>query len=110
MKDYCQFLKPEQPGLVRHCTAGTNFVSVGADRVLCRICPLADLGDVPLCEYADVYTALRKDKAGASLIVISIYCALGNSTMDDEARCTRCSARVGQVTSQVTSLLIPVLA
>ncbi|PKO24020.1 MAG: hypothetical protein CVU38_00990 [Chloroflexi bacterium HGW-Chloroflexi-1] len=112
MKDYCQFLKPEQPGLGLHCTAGTNFVSVGADRALCLVCPLANLGDVPLCKYADVCTALRKDKTGAPLIEVSVYCALGDSVSDDEARCAQCPARrgVGQVTDQTVAWLIPVLA
>ena len=107
MKDYCQFPKLEQPGL--RCMAGINFASVGPDRALCRVCPLADLGDVALCKHADVCTTLRKDKSGAPLIEVSVWCAPGNSTTDDAARCARCSAQVGEVTSQATSWLIPVL-
>jgi len=91
--------------------AGINFAAVGADRALCRVCPMADLGDVHLCEHVDVCTVLSKDKTGALLIEVNVWCALGNSATHDEERCARCSARRGvvQVTSQTTSWLIPIL-
>lgn len=54
MKDYCQFLQMRS-GREPICTAGVNFYSVGKNREICCACPLADLGDIFLCKYLDVY-------------------------------------------------------
>jgi|GEM_PF-4201496 len=53
MKDFCQFLRfrsTHEPV----CAAGINFYSVGEAREICRVCPLAGLGDAPICEDLDV--------------------------------------------------------
>jgi hypothetical protein len=54
---------------------------------------VADLGDVPQCEYLDVYTWQGKDEAGAPKIESGVRCALGDRASNDEAHCARCSAR-----------------
>ena len=92
MKDLCLFLKPMPGDHGLRCAAGINFVLVGPDRALCRVCPLADLGDVQLCEYAEVYTALCKDKTGTPLIEVGVWCFKENTIAEDVACTSQCFA------------------
>jgi len=94
VKNHCEFLKLEQHG--PRCMAGVNFAAVGPDRALCRVCSMADLGDVLKCEHLDVYTWQRTDEAGAPQIESGVRCALGDRASDDQARCERCPAHRGK--------------
>ena len=92
MKDVCLFLKPG-PGDPRlRCTAGINFVLVGPERALCRVCPLADLGDAQLCEHADVFTTLRKDTTGSPSIDVGVWCFKENTIAEDVVCSPQCFA------------------
>ncbi len=92
MNDFCQFLKPDRSGLELDCTAGVNFSSVGTDRALCRVCPLTDLGGVPLCPNVDVYTFLRNGPDGATVVEVE-YACLANADLSTDARCQNCADR-----------------
>ena len=59
MKEICPFLKRSH-GQEQICSAGVNFRSVGKNREMCRVCPLAELGNVPLCENLEVYTYMER--------------------------------------------------
>ena len=84
MKDSCQFLHRRSTGdLV--CLAGINFYSVGQDREMCRVCPLADFGDIPMCENLDVYVYQRRCDNNLA-IYIEAECSLHN----DEHSAKRC--------------------
>ena len=85
-KTFCQFLKEDSLSPHPICTAGINFASVGPSRALCRVCPLAELGDDPLCPNAEVYTYLSEDSTGAHVIRVEFAC-WADST---EERCPLC--------------------
>lgn len=74
MKTFCHFLEDDLRGGYPRCTAGVNFASVGPSRALCRVCPLSDLGNVPLCPNVEVYTFLSKDSIGAQVIDAEFEC------------------------------------
>ena len=60
MKDFCPFLITDSRQ-EQFCDAGFNFSSVGKNRKICRTCPLANLGDIPLCEHLDVFAFLERE-------------------------------------------------
>ena len=60
MKDLCPFLSTDSRQ-EQICDAGFNFSCVGKNREICHTCPLADLGDVPLCEHLDVFAFLERE-------------------------------------------------
>jgi hypothetical protein len=87
MKESCYFLKERtagQPG----CAAGANFYSVGQAREVCHTCPLADLGNAPLCEKLNVYTYWER-KQGNWVIRAEVECSLDERTSSD-LRCAAC--------------------
>ena len=88
MKDYCHFLEhcPHHEGLC--CAAGVNFRSVGQEREICAACPLADLGDVPLCEHLDVFTYLER-KGVVWAVRVEAECTLKDDPSPD-SRCSIC--------------------
>ena len=90
MKEFCQFIKL-QLATAPCCTAGVNFGSVGSDRALCRLCPLADLGQIPLCPYVDVHTWLRNGPSGAT-IEAELVCRADAEALS-QLRCQGCAAR-----------------
>ena len=90
MKDSCQFLEPAVFARELRCAAGVNFASVGPDREVCRVCPLAELGDLPLCLNVDVYTYLKGNSAAA---VEGEFACLTDAATPPEARCARCPDR-----------------
>lgn len=92
MKTFCEFLGKDRSGALR-CKVGLNFASVGSERALCRTCPLADLGDTPLCPNADVYTSLQRDSTGAFIVRTTTDCSLPVNA-PAEARCTACPERL----------------
>jgi len=92
MKDHCQFLKPESPVRILRCTAGINFAIVGPNRERCRVCPLADLGDLPLCPNADVYAYLTGNISMAR-VEIEFAC-LADVATRAATHCALCPARI----------------
>ena len=84
MKSSCLFLETRHPEGVMCCTAAVNFASVGAERALCRKCPLASLGDLPLCPNAEVYAFLRNSPTGES---VEVEFACLADAIPPEARC-----------------------
>ena len=78
MKDYCQFLQMKNDR-EPVCTAGVNFYNVGQNREICRACPLADLGDILLCKYLDVYVYQDWSREG-QVLRIEGECCLGPDT------------------------------
>jgi hypothetical protein len=98
MKDFCRFLELDTSIHQRRCAAGINFVSVGQNRELCRICPLAELGDIPLCPNADVYVYLRRGAAETAEVEVKFACGV-NDTSREEALCAGCPARSRDIVS-----------
>lgn len=89
MKDFCQFLQmsnDREPV----CTAGLNFCSVGKNREVCHSCPLANLGDIFLCKYLDVYVYQDWSRGGQAMRVEG-ECCLGSNTPDG-IHCAGCPA------------------
>jgi hypothetical protein len=95
MKETCPFLsinhRQEQ-----FCDAGVNFSFTGRYREICRTCPLADLGDVPLCEHLDVFAfrerelSVSQGKAETNWKVhIQTQCCL-DTAVPAESRCLGC--------------------
>ena len=74
MKALCQFLHDDSRSPHPICTSGINFASVGPSCAFCRVCPLADLGDVPLCPNAEVYTYLSEASTGTRVIRAEFAC------------------------------------
>ncbi len=91
MKDFCHFLDAGQPGGNKRCTAGINFSSVGPERALCRLCPLADLGPALLCPNVEVYTYLRNPPSG--MTIEAEFRCLAEADMPLPARCDQCPDR-----------------
>jgi hypothetical protein len=89
MKRSCHFLKPDLLAHGLRCTAGVNFASVGPDREVCRVCPLADLGDLPLCPNVDVYTHLAWCASATARVEVEFSC-LVDSAAPTEGHCARC--------------------
>ena len=87
MKDSCYFLEERSAGQLG-CAAGANFYSVGRARELCRTCPLADLGSVPLCENLNVYTYRERKKLNW-VIRVEVECSLDARTPSG-LRCAAC--------------------
>jgi len=91
MYDRCPFLgrKPSQQGLP-YCMAGVDFYTVGQARELCQLCPLADGGWTPTCEFLEVHTYLRVDEKQPR-IEVRFDCRLpeGEAT---QPRCAACPA------------------
>ncbi|MBE0409860.1 MAG: hypothetical protein IBX69_09025 [Anaerolineales bacterium] len=87
MKDFCPFLETKLSNDDKHCTAGINFSSGGAERALCRVCPLADLGDFPLCPNIEIYAFLRNSTVG-SIVEVEFACL--EDALLREARCQGC--------------------
>lgn len=92
MKGSCQFLEPAVFDRELRCAAGVNFASVGPQREVCRVCPLAELGDLPLCPNVDVYTYLKGNSATAVEVKVEFAC-LADAATPAEARCARCPDR-----------------
>jgi len=90
MKGYCRFLKVTHHTQANSCATGLNFASVGSERALCLICPLADLGEASLCPNAEVYTVLR-NSSGRALMEVEFACLA--YTLLPEARCQGCPER-----------------
>lgn len=93
MKDFCRFLRSDPAAHQSQCVAGINFVSVGQGRALCRACPLAELGDLPLCPNADVYIYLRRGHSEAAEIEVRFGCGVSDAAQDP-IRCAGCPACV----------------
>ena len=55
---------------------------------MCRTCPLADLGNTPLCEKLNVYTYWER-KQGNWVIRAEVECSLDERTSSD-LRCAAC--------------------
>jgi hypothetical protein len=75
MKNFCPFLSTDHRQ-EQICDAGFNFSSVGRNRELCRACPLADLGDVSLCEHLTVYAFKERDvhvSQGKAVIIWKVH-------------------------------------
>ena len=87
MKESCYYLKERAAGKLG-CAAGANFYSVGQAREVCRTCPLADLGSVPLCESLNVYT-YRERKQGNWVVRAEVECCL-DERMSSGLRCAAC--------------------
>ena len=81
MKDFCRFLELDTSIHQLRCVAGINFVSVGQNRELCRVCPLAELGDIPLCPNADVYIYLRRGAAETAEVEVKFACLVKESNV-----------------------------
>lgn len=97
MTSPCQFLRPDERGGEPRCAAGVNFSALGADRALCRLCPLASPTGQALCEQADVYLTLVKDTAGVPMIEAQVWCTLEAGARASQRRCANCPARLGVV-------------
>ena len=89
MKDYCRYLRVDFRREDKFCTAGVNFTSVGPDRAGCRVCPLSDLGELPLCPNVKIYTYLRAGPSGVTEVGVKFDCLAGTE-MPAEARCDHC--------------------
>jgi len=92
MRDFCQFLKPERFPCEPRCTAGINFASVGPGRARCRVCPLAEQDDLPLCPYLAVYTRLKGDVSTTARIEVEFACLADAATLP-AAQCALCPER-----------------
>jgi polyhydroxyalkanoate synthesis regulator phasin len=93
MEKYCPFLETGprwQGGSLYRCTVGVNFCSVGERRELCRICPIADLGQALLCEHLDVYTFLQVDAEGGQSIRVEMECRAPEDEPVGFCRCEIC--------------------
>ncbi len=95
MKEICPFLSRNRRQ-EQICDAGFNFSSVGRNRELCRVCPLADLGDVPLCEHLDVFAFQERDVRASQeraevvwKVHIQTECSL-DSVAPAQSRCPGC--------------------
>jgi hypothetical protein len=95
MRDFCQFLKPERFACGLRCTAGINFASVGQDRATCRVCPLAELGDLPLCPNVEVYTYLKGGASTTARVEVEFAC-LADAATRAAAQCVLCPERARQ--------------
>lgn len=95
MADFCQYLKPERFGYGLRCAAGVNFASVGQDRAVCRVCPLAQLGNVPLCPNLEVYTYLQGGFSNTTRVDVECAC-LTDATTRAAAQCVQCPEREQQ--------------
>lgn len=89
MRDSCQFLKSDQFRHELRCSAGVNFAFVGSDRAVCRVCPLAELGHLPLCPNADVYTFLTGSLSGTARVEVTFAC-LADAVVRATAQCAQC--------------------
>ena len=92
MRDFCQFLKPKLFANGLRCTAGINFASVGPDRATCRVCPLAELGDLPLCPNVEVYTYLKGGVSTTARVEVESAC-LADAATRAAAQCALCPER-----------------
>jgi len=90
MKSTCPFLETRHPEGLMCCTAGVNFTSVGAERELCRKCPLANLDNLPLCPNAEIYAFLRNSPTGES---VELEFACLADAIPTEERCQGCPDR-----------------
>ena len=106
MKDFCHFLDLEPSGMAPRCESGVNFASVGFHRERCCICPLADLGEKPLCPNVDVYTFLDVQRAGNDRIEVQFDCA-GDHTPKSDERCPNCPDTLETTSRAPESLRIP---
>jgi len=88
MKDFCLFLDERYPYRGKCCDAGVNFASVGEDRALCRVCPLAEMEEQPLCPNAEVYTFLEHN-ASSVTIQVEFFC-MEEMNLPAEKRCQNC--------------------
>ena len=92
MKDFCPFLDERCPDRGKCCDAGVNFASVGEDRALCRVCPLAEMDEQSLCPNAEVYTFL-KHNASSVTIHVEFFC-MEEMNLPAEKRCRNCPDRL----------------
>lgn len=90
MKGFCRFARLPS-ATAPCCTAGVNFGSVGDGRALCHLCPLADLGQIPLCPYVDVHTWLRNGLFDA-IIEVELTCRADAEVLT-QLRCQDCAVR-----------------
>lgn len=93
MEKYCPFLETEprrQGDWPYRCAIGVNFYSVGPERELCHICPVAHLGDALLCEHLDVYTFLQVNRERKRSVQVEMECRLGADPLPDPVRCDIC--------------------
>ena len=87
MNDYCQFLKKYPDRKQAICTAAINFCAVGANREICRICPLSELGTRAVCDHMDVYVYQERYRDDLA-ITVEVFC----DHLDDVAEWSRCPA------------------
>ena len=92
MKEICPFLSRNHRQ-EQICNVGINFDYVGRNREMCRVCPLANLGDVPLCKNLEVYAFADRvvDKSNGNveffrIVLIETECP----TNPAQDRCAGC--------------------
>ncbi|MBE0409849.1 MAG: hypothetical protein IBX69_08965, partial [Anaerolineales bacterium] len=90
MIEHCPFLTIGMSADDLRCTAGVNFVSVGAGRALCQVCELEDLGDTLVCPHLDVYTYYAHAQDGAH-VTAQLACLVDDLPID--SRCPECPSR-----------------
>ncbi len=88
MNDYCQFLKKYPDRKQAICTAAINFCAVGANRELCRICPLSELGTNVVCDHMDVYVYQERYRDDLA-ITVEVFCD-HEDDVDEWSRCSAC--------------------
>ena len=98
MNDSCQFLKiyPDRKQAI--CTAAINFCTVGANREICRICPLSEMGTNAVCDHMDVYVYQERYRDDL-VITVEVFC----DHIDDVDEWSRCSACPGLKWYEITT-------
>ena len=92
MNDFCPYLEDDPLMEGKRCAAGVNFVNVGPDRKLCRLCPLSNLINIPLCPNVEVFTFIRNSPEGY-FIEAEFDCMANDLPMEE--RCQSCPDRSG---------------
>ena len=92
MNDFCPYLEDDPLMEGKRCAAGVNFLNVGADRKLCRLCPLSNLVNTPLCPNVEVFTFIRNSPEG--IFIEAEFDCLANDLQPEE-RCQSCPDRSG---------------
>ncbi len=92
MNDFCPFLEDDPLMEGKLCTAGVNFANVGTDRERCRLCPLSNPVNTPLCPNVEVFTFIRNSPEG--IFIEAEFDCLAND-LPMEERCQSCPDRSG---------------
>lgn len=86
----CPFLEIGVSADDLRCTAGVNFLSVGAGRALCQVCELKGLGDAVVCPDLEVYTFYSHAEDGPH-VTAQLACLADDLPID--SRCLECPSR-----------------